>query len=567
MATLQFKGKSAVWNHHLSVPYHTLNKDDKASLKGEDETENLIIEGDNLLALKSLLPKYQGKIKCIYIDPPYNTGNEEWVFNDNVNSPTIRAWIGEVVGKEGEDLTRHDKWFCMMTPRMKLLRELLQNDGLIAISIDDNEIGNLISLCNEVFGENNRFGIIVVRNNPRGRRLGTELAVEHEYLVIYAKSLTNFTAGKLELSEEQLLEYSDVDQNGRKCRLLGLRKRGALSKKQDRPNLHYPLYIDPNTLKVYVSEKSGLIKIIPKLSDGKDGVWRWGKKKVESDSDVLIAKQVKRRETGEKEWDIFQFDYPDNEDGEVGGRLFPSIWDGSEFNNETGRDQIKDLFGEAVFDYPKPVDLIKHTLLLSGAKNGIILDSFAGSGTTGQATIELNQSNSLNLKYILIQLPEAIKEKSSAYKAGFRWVHEITRERVKRVIENNKYKTGFAYYKLGQTIDAETILGGKLPSYVEFAKYVFYLATGENHPEEKKIRETDFYVGKTDHTTVYLIYKRDMEVLKKLAITLDWAQQTHKKDTSKKIVYAPACYLDEEALDRYNIRFVSIPYNLFERER
>src|SRR3990167_2910573 len=155
MATLHFKGKSAVWNHHLSVPYHTLEKDAKKSLKGKDDAENLIIEGDNLLALKALLPQYQGKVKCIYIDPPYNTGNENWVYSDNVSSPTIKEWVGQVVGKEGEDLTRHDKWLCMMTPRLKLLRELLAEDGAIFVSIDDNEQHHLRALMDEVFGEPN----------------------------------------------------------------------------------------------------------------------------------------------------------------------------------------------------------------------------------------------------------------------------------------------------------------------------------------------------------------------------------------------------------------------------
>src|ERR1035437_6052163 len=140
MSSLYFKGKSAVWNYHLSVPYHTLEKDSKASLKGENDDENLIIESDNLLALKALLPKYQGKIKCIYIDPPYNTGNENWVYNDNVNSPLIKDWLGKVVGKD--DLTRHDKWLCMMTPRLNLLKELLSDDGAIFVSIDDNEVSH-----------------------------------------------------------------------------------------------------------------------------------------------------------------------------------------------------------------------------------------------------------------------------------------------------------------------------------------------------------------------------------------------------------------------------------------
>ena len=244
MAQIQFKGKTFVQNHHLLVKYHELvpvkskSLTDKVSLH-----DNLIIHGDNLKALKALLPLYAGKIKCVYIDPPYNTGNENWAYNDNVNSPMMQEWLGKIVDRE--DLTRHDKWLCMMTPRLKLLRELLRDDGIICISIDDNEFKNLIALCDEVFGEQNRFGVIVVRNNPRGRRLGTEIAIEHEYLIVYARSIDKFKAGRLELNEEQLAEYSETDKEGRKYRLLGLRKRGALSKRQDRPNLHYPFFINP----------------------------------------------------------------------------------------------------------------------------------------------------------------------------------------------------------------------------------------------------------------------------------------------------------------------------------
>src|SRR3989338_9804939 len=188
MATLQFKGKSAVWNHHLSVPYHTLEKDAKKSLKGTDAEENLIIEGDNLLALKSLLPKYQGRIKCIYIDPPYNTGNEGWVYSDNVNSPTIQEWIGKVVGKQGEDLTRHDKWLCMMTPRLKLLRELLANDGIIFLSIDDNEIDHLKTLMNEVFDEENFVGTLIWQR-AKGGGNAKELVRGHDYILVYKKKV------------------------------------------------------------------------------------------------------------------------------------------------------------------------------------------------------------------------------------------------------------------------------------------------------------------------------------------------------------------------------------------
>src|SRR3990167_2678730 len=186
MATLHFKGKSAVWNHHLSVPYHTLEKDAKKSLKGKDDAENLIIEGDNLLALKALLPQYQGRVKCIYIDPPYNTGNEGWVYSDNVSSPTIKDWVGQTVGKEGDDLTRHDKWLCMMTPRLKLLRELLREDGGIFVSIDYNEEAHLRMLMEENY--RNTFVVARVKKNIQEREKVRSVNFGYNSVLFYAKT-------------------------------------------------------------------------------------------------------------------------------------------------------------------------------------------------------------------------------------------------------------------------------------------------------------------------------------------------------------------------------------------
>ena len=166
MPTLQFKGKNIIWNHHMSIPFHTLDEMPKLDFQADKGEGNLVIEGDNLLALKALLPQYAGKVKVVCVDPPYNTGNEGWVYNDKVNSPLIKEWLGKEVGKD--DLTRHDKWLCMMVPRLRLLRELLSDDGVICVNIDDNEFNNLIGICDEVFGDLNRFGIIIVENNPRG---------------------------------------------------------------------------------------------------------------------------------------------------------------------------------------------------------------------------------------------------------------------------------------------------------------------------------------------------------------------------------------------------------------
>jgi adenine-specific DNA-methyltransferase len=560
MPTLQFKGKNIIWNHHLSVPYHALDDVSKLSYKPEKANGNLIIEGDNLLALKALLPLYTGQIKCIYIDPPYNTGNEGWIYNDNVNSPLLKDWFGKEVGKD--DLTRHDKWLCMMAPRLKLLRELLADDGIIYVSIDDNEFDNLIILCDEIFMPENRFGIMVVENNPRGRRLGTELAVEHEYLVVYAKNINKFNAGRLPLTEEQLAEYNHWDETvKKKYRLLGLRKRGALSKQSDRPNLHFPLYVNTKDYSISLEKQKGYVEVIPKLSDGTNGVWRWSKTKIKEDYHFLVGVLVTRRETGEKEWDVFEMDYLDPDD-EKTGRLFPTIWDGSEFNNETGRDQIKDLFGKAAFNYPKPVDLIRHLLILSNDKNCWVLDSFAGSGTTGQAVLEQNNADGGNRKFILVQMTEAIPDdpKKNICK-------DITRERAKLTIEKFEYDSGFEYMRVGQAMDAEALLSGKLPDVEQFGSYVFYLCTGEKTRKPvKKVEKNLYLVGAQGNVEIYLLYSQDYDELTRLALNLDVAEKIATSNQKRYVVYSPACFLDEDYLRAKQIEFVNIPYGLFQRK-
>ncbi|MFA6251768.1 MAG: site-specific DNA-methyltransferase [Candidatus Paceibacterota bacterium] len=565
MSSLYFKGKSAVWNHHLSVPYHTLDKDKKNSLKGENEDENLIIEGDNLLALKTLLPKYQGKIKCIYIDPPYNTGNEGWVYNDNVNSPLIKDWLGKVVGKD--DLTRHDKWLCMMTPRLNLLKELLSENGSIFVSIDDNEVSHLKNLMDDVFGSNNFVEQIIVQTNPRGSQASIHFASTHEYLLVYAKRIENLKINGREKDEEGLNEYAHTEKDGRKYRLLGLRQRGGAWKRADRPNMFYPIYVNLKNGSVSLEKnKEYNIQCLPKRPTGEEGRWTWSKNKVQLSSSLLCGRKVNRQ--GEKDfWDIFRKDYANDDEGNEKQTKIKSVWLEKEMNYQTGRNAIKELFdNKDLFDYPKPVELIKKVLIASTDKDSIILDSFAGSGTTAQAVMELNQYDNGNRHFVLIQIEESLKKESVAYKEGYRFVSEITKDRVQRVIDVDELKDGFTYYTLGPSIDADSLLSGKLPKYEEFAKYVFYLATGKNHPDEKKIKEKEYFVGKSSNESIYLIYEKNLDSLKKLAITLEWAENTNKKDNSKKIVYAPACFLDDEHLEKFNIQFVSIPYNLFEKK-
>jgi len=533
MPTINFKGKSAVWNHHLSVPYQVLDKDKKMSIEGKNMDENLIIEGDNLTALKSLLPKYQGKIKCIYIDPPYNTGNEGWVYSDNVNSPLIKNWIGKSVG--ADDLTRHEKWLCMMTPRLKILNELLSDNGVIFISIDDNEQAHLKMLLDEIFNENNFESFIWKKKGGAGN---TEKIIGNltEYILCYFKYKK---AGVFNFRNIERT-YKFRDKTG-PYNLEGIEKTNSGG--YERKTMLFSI-IDPKTKKEFYPQNG------QRWTAGKETIDRLVKEnRILFDYAKGRVYIIKRPE-----------DYQESEN--VYYNLF--LEKGS---LATAKDELESLgFDREIFDTPKPSKLIKHILEIATQKDSLILDSFAGSGTTAQAVLELNKEDGGNRKFILVQLPEKIEKDTPAYKVGFRYIHEITQERVKRVIKRDKLDVGFSYFKLGSPIDAESILSGTLPTYKEFAKYVYYLATGETMDNEKPIDEKSYFAGKNKRESIYLIYQKDKDKLKNMAITLDWAEEISKKDKGKKIVYAPACFLDEEYLDKFNIQFVSVPYSLFEKK-
>ena len=532
MATLEFKGKNIIWNYHMSVPYHTLELDEKLSYKKDKANGNLIIEGDNLPALKSLLPQYAGEIDCIYIDPPYNTGQEKWIYNDNVNSPLIRDWIGKEVGSD--DLTRHDKWLSMMTPRLKLLYELLKERGVMFISIDEHEIGNLTVLLKEIF-DDNCLDYLIWRKT--GKQTNTKridrVKTTHEYVLVVYKNKFKTALGKVHLLPKWKQKKSNPDNDPR-----GNWESGIISKNEDKSNTKSENYYEiilPSGRKVkrefYVDKKffSELLE----------------------DNRVYFP----RNGDGIPRLKIFE-----NEEQEY---YLDSIMD--RFGTFTkAKKEIEEFFGDKdLFETPKPTKLLKEIIRSATDTNSIILDAFAGSGTTGQAVLELNEEDKGNRKFILIQMPENSKEEPNK-----NICRDITRERVVKVIEKkleNK-EVGFEYKRVGQPIDAETILSGQLPTYKELAKYVFYLATGQS-PKDKDIDEKKYLAGKIDNTEVYLLYTPDMEELKKMAITFEWAKDISKGNESRKIVYAPACFMDDEYLEQFNMKFVSIPYNLFEREK
>lgn len=561
MASINFKGKTAVWNHHLSVPYHTLEKDKKNSLEGKNDTDNLIIEGDNLLALKALLPKYQGKVKCIYIDPPYNTGNEGWVYNDKVNNPVIKNWIGEVVGKEGEDLVRHDKWLAMMTPRLKLLREMLSDDGVIFVSIDSNEVHTLRMLLGEVFTETNFVAELPVVMNLKGNHDAFGFSDTHEFCLVFAKDKELLKLGQFDIDDEDMDNWEE-DEYGLFKRADTLRRTGQDASRERRPKGWFPVFIDANHLVYVTNDDKPRDKrdytLWPINEEGEELSWSWGKNKINNENYNLTVIE------GRNGLNVYKKQRPQL--GDLPTKKPKSLWYKPEYSTSTATTQLQKLFGKKLFDGPKPVPFIKDIIRIATEKDSIVLDSFAGSGTTAQAIAELNAEDGGSRKFILVQIPEEVKKDRPAYKEGYRWVHEITRDRVKKVIERDKFDVGFTYYTLGPDIDGKKILTGKnMPTWDVMAKYVHFLATGKPIDEVTMAKKTWEIAATKKGTGVYLIYIDTLDELKKLAITRDWLEAVKDK-AGKKIVYAPACFLDKEILDEYNISFVQVPFNLFTRK-
>ncbi len=559
MPTLHFKGKTFVQNHHLAVKYHQLVPKKELSLTDKVSLhDNLIIQGDNLKALKALLPTYAGKVKCIYIDVPYNTGNENWVYNDNVNSPMIQEWLGKAV--DIEDLTRHDKWLCMMMPRLKLLRELLSEDGAIFISCDDNELANLRVLLNEIFGENNFYSQVIVRANSRGQTYN-QIAKTHEYLIVYTK---NPETELFELEKDS--ESNDLNLNDEigAFNIRELRNRNPKFGKHNRPNLFYPIYINPKSedkdgfcLVSLTQSKEFSEMVEPFNSQMKESCWRWGKDKVTKNvSSKTTTSNLVAKKKNDGSFGIYE---------KYRKTTFKpkSIWDDNSFLNETGTIELRELGLENQFDFPKPKSLVKQCIALATTEGDIVLDSFAGSGTTAQAVLELNEESGVERNFILVEMES--------------YANELTAERTRRVIKGVKtaksdlLKKGtggsFSYFELGDTIEMESLLRGKnLPSYTEFARYLFYTATGEEF-NEKAINEKTGFIGESKNYEVYLFYKAELDWLKKNALTLELCKSLPKFKNKQRLVFAPAKYVDDHTLLDYRIDFCQLPYEIYRIQR
>ena len=531
MTEINFKGKAHVYAHHLSVPFRSLNIVPEKSLppKGGAPSmdDNLIIQGDNLHALKALLPQYAGKVDCIFIDPPYNTGEEGWCYNDKVNSSLIREWLKKEANPvDKEDLERHDKWCAMMWPRLKLLHELLSDKGSFWITLDDNESHRGKLLLDEIFGEDNFIGEICW-NSRRSKQNDTQISVSHNYIIAYVKN----SEAKIGKFDEKGDNFSNPDDDPR-----GAWTADPFDAPNVRPNLTYEI-VNPNTGASYLPP------------EGRH--WRTTEDQYEQ---YLAKGMIVFGKKGKSKPQLKRY----LSDAKEKGRVPDTWWDNVGTTTEATKELQKIFGGISPFNTPKPFKLLSKILKISLSSDGFILDSFAGSGTTAHAVLEANKEDGGNRKFILVEMEEDIAD-------------PVTAERVRRVINGYSYggKTtkglggSFTYCELGAAFDIEEMLQGKnLPNYDDLAKYVFYTSTGESLSGDIKPAQ-NYFIGETGLYEVYLIYKNDLAYLRSndSALNQDKLEIIRQSSSTKqKIVFATAKYMSQSTLTEHKVIFCQIPY-------
>ena len=520
-------------------------------------------------------------MKCIYIDPPYNTGNEDWVYDDNVSSAEIRTWLGKVVGKEAEDLSRHDKWLCMMYPRLRLLREFLREDGVMFASIDANEIANFQMILKEVFSGFTQIAIPVV-NNMKGRNDRGYIATCHEYLVLVAKR--GFKSFGLPLTQQQRARFKRVDEGGYRYDLRDLRKRGGADTRAERSQLWFPVYVNPESKDLSMDPEEGSEEIWPLKKDGTEGCWRWGRTRVERYLSTLIPSYVKKSEKwnlsyrvyldADREDGLFEDDpedYSEDYDDETGEAIErttkpKSFWWGPELSTDNAGKQLRAIFGGVKpFDYPKPISLVQKLLHMVGDDEALVLDSFAGSGTTGHAVLDLNRSDGGNRRFILVEMEEHIAANVAA-------------ERLRRVVSG--YQTngdvgcpveglggGFRYCHLGTPLFNEFGDIDAAVSFPDLAAHVFFAETGS--PLPARVDGSTPLIGIHRDKAVYLLFAAADQGLPRRAsgnvLTLGAFASLPAPDTNfegVRVVYAEGCTVTPERLTDGGVVFRQIPYQI-----
>ena len=628
MPTLEWIGKDKVVNHHQQVPYRVL---EAQYTYNAEQSDNMIIRGDNLEALKALLPKYEGKIKCIYIDPPYNTGNEGWVYNDNVNDPKIKKWLGEVVGKEGEDLSRHDKWLCMMYPRLKLLQKLLSNDGAIFISIDDNEVFSLKAICDEIFGLNCFVARITWQNNYSLRNDAMGIPYETDNIVVYSKQ-PNWSPKRLARTDEMNARYVNYDNDVLSYKVTPIHAPGASTHKSMVYAIQHPL--------------TGELMYPPKGRHWKDGqdklllaLCEWAPYELRVIDDVATredicgdvvsddipaimlscelekAQEIAKKRYNTMPWPPYFFlakgygsiqakTYLDPEKGKVVSTLwrYEDVGTNVEATNE-----LKVILKDSqLFDTPKPVRLIERIVQIATDPETIVLDSFAGSGTTAHAVLNANKADGGNRKFILIEMEsyaeaitaERIKRVVSGYKADREEVlydEEITAKNLAKGAEmlkeakeiaaaaKGKYSSvkapkvnngrlivtaitkaadqvagtggSFSFYDLGETLLLDNGNLNENVSVDKIREYVYYMETKESMADAAN--GNPYFMGNSRDAAYYFYYEKDA------ITTLDHEfLATIPERADSYIIYADLCTIPAEELAKYNITFKKIPRDI-----
>ena len=507
MPTMEFKGKQHIYAHHLTVPFRPLKPDHAKSLSPAGADDNLIIHGDNLHALKALLPRYAGRVKCIYIDPPYNTGNEGWVYNDRVNSPLMKEWMNQNAPVDNEDLERHDKWLCMMWPRLHLLKELLADDGVIFVSIDDNEQHHLRMLMDEIFGEENfrnNFSVARVKKNIRERERIRALNLGYNFVVFYSKS-----------SEALIVPPAVFQEKGARWH--------AFDAPGIRPTMDYELFGETSPLGRH---------------------WMYSKER--ADELITNGRLRPNPRTGKPQYLLDASD----------STLLDSNWtDIQEYDTQ--------------FSFPngeKNVRLLERIIRMLDDKDAIILDSFAGSGTTAHAVLALNKEDGGNRKFILVECED--------------YADTITAERVRRVINgvpearNQSLRDGlggsFTYCTLGEPIDLETMLNGEdLPSFSSLAAYLLHTSAGISAgADDLRPHDDDGLFYRNDTTGYHLLYQPNIDYLRGNDAVLNEARAQRiagasGKDGRKAVVFAPGKFIGQRELTRLGITYCQLPYEIY----
>ncbi len=534
MPTLDWIGKQAVVRHHAEVPFHLLKEDPDLSCGGEAGAGNLIVQGDNLKALKALLPHYAGQVKCIYIDPPYNTGNEGWVYNDNVNSPEMKRWLENTVGKEGEDLTRHDKWLCMMYPRLMLLKRFLRDDGAIFVSLDDNEIGPLRLMMDEIFGARNFVATVLWQKVYSPKNSARHFSEDHDYIVVYAANAERWQPLLMPRTAEQDAAYKNPDKDER-----GVWKTSDLSARN---------FYGAGTFSI-TCPSGRVIEAPPK-----GRYWTVSKEKFEAlDHDKRIwwgkdgssIPQLKRFLTEVK-----------------AGSVPQTMW----FYKDVGHTQEakQELVSIVPFDRsddvfitPKPTRLMQRILQIASDKDSLVLDSFAGSGTTGHAVLKQNAEDGGNRRFILVEMDENIAQ-------------NITAERVRRVSQGYESAkgakveglgSGFRFAKLGKTLFDESGAIREDVKFRELAEFVYFHHTGSPMPKGWK---SSPLLGIANGRAIYLLYNGilgDRSIDGGNVLTSPVLADLPPHD-GPKTIYAAACRLGPNRLERERIQFKQTPYGL-----